>query len=303
MKAIAIFVYFIFRCRPTTSWIINSIHKSEYRLRSHSSSHLKMAVLGISNPLKKLPWNVRKENEREERRLKVESSKLYRKLGIPADATFEEIQEATQNLLASCDDIKERVKIEIIKDKILQLRLNQRLGGLLKESKEARATGYLQEDAIKYEKRGKEWEPPAWTRGLIVKPNEQWRDTCVIFYGTIAALGFFLPTAANGLQFFSFILCAGLMAQRGAPKAEPGMGMSFGDRVGSHTFLAFGLAFVIFVLTSAFTNAFLKSIYSIANNPIADSIQTIIVSTSMGLATAFLQPYRSDGAKSTKKGK
>lgn len=101
----------------------------------------------ISNPLKKLPWNVAKEREREERRLKQEGAKLYRDLGVAEDATFEEIQEATANLLAKYgDDLKKKVKVEITKDKIMQLRLNQRLGGMMKENKDARASVYLQEE-------------------------------------------------------------------------------------------------------------------------------------------------------------
>ena len=112
-----------------------------------SNSPTQLNMVAISNPLKKLPWNVKKERQREERRLKQEGAKLYRELGVAEDATFEEIQEATATLLARYDgDLKKRVKVEITKDKIMQLRLNQRLGGLTRETKDARATKYLQEE-------------------------------------------------------------------------------------------------------------------------------------------------------------
>merc|ERR1712048_186571 len=107
-----------------------------------------------------------------------------------------------------------------------------------------------------------------------------------------------MPTAYNGLQFFSFILGAGFMAQRGAPAPEPGMGMGYRGRVGSHTFLALGLAFMVYVLSAAFSYAVIRSVMSnLIDNPISNSIQTICVASCMGLATAYLQPYRKGGPK------
>jgi len=104
-------------------------------------------MVALPNPLKKLPWNVAKEREREARRLKQEGAQLYRDLGVAEDATFEEIQEATATLLARYEgDLKKKVKVEITKDKIMQLRLNQRLGGMMRENKDARASVYLQEE-------------------------------------------------------------------------------------------------------------------------------------------------------------
>jgi Protein CHAPERONE-LIKE PROTEIN OF POR1-like len=103
-------------------------------------SPLSSAAVSLPNPFKKLPWNVKKEREREERRRKVERAKLHRQLGIAEDATYEEIVEATDRLiLAAGKDIKQKVQVEVAKDKILQFRLNERLAGLQADSKEARA--------------------------------------------------------------------------------------------------------------------------------------------------------------------
>lgn len=216
---------------------------------------------------------------------------LYRELGVAEDATFEEIQEATQNLLLRHEgDLKKKVKIEITKDKIMQLRLNQRLGGMLRESKEARADSYLKEDAEEFSKEKKEFAPPAWTRGLIVKPSEQWRDNCLIFFGGSAVLGIFLPTAASGLKFMSFLLSAGFLAKRGTPPSEPGQ--PYRERVGAHTFLAFAFAFVMYVFSAALATSFTRGIPAIAENQIRDGIENIIVAGSLGLLTAFVQPYK-----------
>jgi hypothetical protein len=107
-----------------------------------TSTHLQGTANAVSvpNPFKKLPWNVRKEKEREMRRLKQERARLHRELGIAEDATYEEIVIATDGLIAKAGgDLKKKVMVEIAKDSILQIRLNERMAGLQADSKEARA--------------------------------------------------------------------------------------------------------------------------------------------------------------------
>jgi hypothetical protein len=107
---------------------------------------LQAAASALPNPFKKLPWNVRKEKEREMRRLKQERAKLHRELGIPEDATYEDIVEATNSLLVKAGgDIKKKIQVEVAKDKILQIRLNERLAGLAAQSKDARAQSRAEE--------------------------------------------------------------------------------------------------------------------------------------------------------------
>jgi len=127
---------------------VSTVRHAQHQLSSASvrpsrhtaASPLFASSTAIPNPFKKLPWNVRKEREREARRLKLERAKLYRQLGIAEDAEYEEIVAATDALIAKAgDNIKEKIKVEVAKDKILQIRLNERLAGLAKENKEARA--------------------------------------------------------------------------------------------------------------------------------------------------------------------
>ena len=94
----------------------------------------------IPNPFKKLPWNVEKEKQKQARKLKLERASLHRQLGIAEDATYEEIVEATDSLMAAAgDDVKAKIKIEVAKDKILQIRLNERLAGLAVANAESRS--------------------------------------------------------------------------------------------------------------------------------------------------------------------
>lgn len=118
----------------------------QFQIKSSSSvSSLQAASsLTLPNPLKKLPWNVQKERERQVRRNKIERSKIFRQIGIAEDATYEEIVEATDKLISAAgSNLKQKIQIEIMKDQILQHRLNERLNGLLAQerntNKEARA--------------------------------------------------------------------------------------------------------------------------------------------------------------------
>ena len=132
-----------------------------HQQRSSSSSSLhtptlhatKLAALpSIPNPFQQLPWNVEKAQKSKERKLKLERSRLHRELGIAEDATYEEINEATETMIARADgDLKRKIQIEVIKDKILQIRLNERLAGMTSDivTKDAKAqsgfesTGYV----------------------------------------------------------------------------------------------------------------------------------------------------------------
>lgn len=90
---------------------------------------------------------MQKEKERQARKLKLERSQLHRELGIAEDATYEEIVEATDRLIARAgDDIKAKIKVEVAKDKILQIRLNERLAGLATATADAKAQSNFEYD-------------------------------------------------------------------------------------------------------------------------------------------------------------
>jgi hypothetical protein len=98
------------------------------------------AATKIPDLFARLPWNVEKERARQARRMQQERAALHRELGIAEDATYEEIVAATDHLIAMhAGNIKKRVQVEIAKDKILQVRLNERMAGLALSNQEARA--------------------------------------------------------------------------------------------------------------------------------------------------------------------
>ena len=114
--------------------------QSTARAAGSALSSNKLPTVAIPNPFKQLPWNVERDLKRNARTIKLERNKLHRELGIPEDATYEMIVETTNALIARAGaDVKRKVKIEMAKDRILQIRLNERLAGLAKVDKDARA--------------------------------------------------------------------------------------------------------------------------------------------------------------------
>merc|ERR1712071_234997 len=240
----------------------------------------------------RLPWNVAKEKAREERRMKQEAALLYRELGVAEDAKFEEIQEATATLLLRYEnDLKKRVKVEITKDKIMQIRLNQRLSGISRENADAAASSYLADDAEEFKNQPKEWSPPKWSQGLIVKPSSMWWNNCVIFFGGLAALGIFIPSQAEGIPMLSLLLTAGMMANRGTPPTEPGQGFMRGGKVGGHTFFAFFLSIVSFFIIGSMSSFFQRTLLT-ESNTLWYPFQNAFICIGMGFVCSFVQTYK-----------
>ena len=125
-------------------------HQQQQRSLYTPLSATKLAALpSVPNPFQQLPWNVVKAQKSKERKLKLERSKLHRELGIAEDATYEEINEATEKMIALADgDLKRKIQIEVVKDKILQIRLNERLAGLTSDivTKDAKAQSGFETD-------------------------------------------------------------------------------------------------------------------------------------------------------------
>jgi hypothetical protein len=215
------------------------------------------AAAAIPNPFKKLPWNAKREREREARRLKQESAILHRQLGITEDASYEEITAACDRLIAKAgDDMKAKIKIEVAKDKILQLRLNARLAGLSEVSKDARAQSTFEVDGADdaepaVTKKVKEWNAPKWTQGLVVKPDAAHRKRQIQVWGVLSLLGTVFPPSIEKLQLFNGLIMIGQLIFRGMPKDEMGGGFAgFGrGQGGTHKKVAYLLGVSIWIST------------------------------------------------------
>jgi len=273
------------------------------RLFRSAASSTALNAAAVPNPFKKLPWNVKKEQEKQARRLRLERATLYRELGIAEDATYEEIVEATDALIAKAGgDLKKKVLIEVTKDKIFQIQLDERKAGLAEMEKDASAQSRFETEgddddaAAELSKKKVEWNGPAWTRGLIVKPNEEHRNGQIRLWGIITAMGWLIPPSVAYLGRFTWLVCIAQLTFRGMNRDEiegGGMGMGFGGGGGGgtgHRKVAFLLGlttwFVAAVLTYGLMPSWAKGLrYS-------SSLTFTVMNILFGVACSYLQPYK-----------
>jgi len=202
----------------------------------------------LPNPFQKLPWNARKEREREGRRLKLERSRLHREIGISEDATYEEIVEATDMLISRAgDDLKQKIKIEVAKDKILQIRLNERLAGLSELSKDVRAQSNFESQGQMEEENEEDKKKeqiavgdmmPNWTKGLIVKPDKERFMGQLKIWGGLTLITWTLPPLVDFFKVVNCFLCVQQIMLRGTPKGSVAGG-GFGRSTYGHGRLSF----------------------------------------------------------------
>ena len=116
----------------------------------------------MPNPYEGLPWNIERQEKRKARRLSIDNAALFRELGLPEDATYEDVASRTEHLIelthlavdnagsgaAKNEGIKRRIKIEIARDKIYQIRLNERISGVRAEQDDAARVSKLEESGI-----------------------------------------------------------------------------------------------------------------------------------------------------------
>eukprot|EP00429_Kryptoperidinium_foliaceum_P071020 CAMPEP_0176057666 /NCGR_PEP_ID=MMETSP0120_2-20121206/28724_1 /TAXON_ID=160619 /ORGANISM="Kryptoperidinium foliaceum, Strain CCMP 1326" /LENGTH=291 /DNA_ID=CAMNT_0017391181 /DNA_START=187 /DNA_END=1062 /DNA_ORIENTATION=- len=280
-------------------------HTTSPILRTASPTHplfsTSTTLDAVPNPFKKLPWNVEKERQRQALKLRLERSRLHRELGIAPDATYEEIVAATDSLIARAgDDLKSKIKIEVAKDKILQIRLNERLAGLAAASTEARAQSNFEvegadEEMTPKKKEDAEWQAPRWTQGLIVKPDDKQIKGQARLWGGLTLAGLAFPPAIDYLNRFTWLVCIAQLSFRGMPRDSMGgggLGISFGDGPGAKSHLK-----VAWLLGIGVSIAGAMLVYGLMPAWAKGGRYTALLAFSMrnaiyAAACSYLQPYK-----------
>lgn len=134
----------------------SSHQQSKTRSISLNSANSAIAALPstIPNPYKNLPWNTERQERKTQRRLELENASLFRELGLPQDATYEDVASKTKHLISLTEDlpknegIKKKIKIEIARDKIYQIRLNERIAGVRTEQEDAARVQKLEDEGL-----------------------------------------------------------------------------------------------------------------------------------------------------------
>lgn len=262
----------------------------------------KTTTIPIPNPFKVLPWNAKKEAEREARKLKAEASTLHRQLGIAEDATYEEITEVTSSLIAKYEaegDIKGKIKVEIAKDKILQIRLNERLAGLTTLTDDAKAQSRLEEidedddDLYPEEVKSREWRVPRFMEGLIQKPDVAYRNRQIKVFGIMTLVCFVLPPMTEKIIMINWLFAAGQIGRRGMPDAGGDGEFSpyAGRRSSPHQRTAILLSMMVWLALKVWTGT-LGNIKGIFGPRYVIVVEAALMNLGLGIFTAFTQTYK-----------
>lgn len=260
----------------------------------------KASAPSIPNPFKALPWNVKKDQEREARRLKTQSATLHRELGIADDATFEEIQEVTNNLILKAEsegDVKKKIKVEVAKDRIMQIKLNERLAGLATLTDDAKAQSRLEEaeeedDLYPEEKSSPTLKMPGFLDGLIVKPDEEWRNKQLKVFGIMTAICWVLPPMAEKIIMINWLFAAGQIGRRGTGQDIEAMGNPYaGKRSSPHQRTAIFLTLFVWIALKVWTGLIGNVKYTFGTR-YAIVVEATIMNICLGIWTCYAQTYK-----------
>ncbi|GMH51786.1 hypothetical protein TrVE_jg12227 [Triparma verrucosa] len=182
-----------------------------------TSLNARISKLALSNPLNSiLPWEKEKEKEKEMIRMRIEGAKLYRTLGVSEDATYEEITEAAQGLESKYStDLKKKIKITVTREKIMELRLRQRVSGNLAVDSWARDMDSAEKTLASRKK--VQFKPPAWTSGVMVMPDQVHLKSTSTYLGGTSLGCLLLPNLSTSFIMLASMCSLGLLYNRGAP--------------------------------------------------------------------------------------
>jgi hypothetical protein len=274
---------------------------SQFKMSSTAVKMNKKSSASIPNPFKALPWNAQKEREREARRLKVESASLHRELGIADDATFEEITEVTQKLIARAEsdgDVKKKIKVEVAKDRIMQIKLNERLAGLSELTEDAKAQSRLEEadededEDLFPDNKPKEWRVPRFAEGLIKKPDAAYRNRQIKVFGIMSLICFILPPMAEKVMMSNWLPAAGQLSRRGmTTDIEADYSPYQGRKSKPHQRTAVLLSIFVWIVLKVWTGTMgnIKLIFGPRYVPV---VEATLMNIGLGIFTAFTQTYK-----------
>ncbi|EJK66174.1 hypothetical protein THAOC_12922 [Thalassiosira oceanica] len=287
------------------------------------SSSAIAAVPKMSNPYKNLPWNTDREEAREIRRLTLENAALFRELGLPEDATYEDVDTVTKQLIALTEDpslpknegLKRKIKIEIARDKIYQIRLNERITGVRDgagEKAEAadkwdeggllalQELGDSVDDIIKPKKK---LRIPIisglieYSQSIYQPPDDQWKNRQITIWGLSTLFCLLVPTLTEGFFRLNWLPAGGIMGYRGMPGMEDvgsGYNPFRGKRNKKHQVQAIMISLFLWTVGRGLAYTFVSRIPAMATSRSEQWFRFALVQGMLGTACSFLQTYKGD---------
>ncbi|TAE58354.1 MAG: molecular chaperone DnaJ [Nostocales cyanobacterium] len=134
----------------------------------------------------------------------------YEKLGVSEDASFDEVQDARNRLLAQhSGDGKSRELIETAYDAILMDRLRMRQEGKIKVPERIRFPE-MRVPSVQQESPAQEAQSPAWLQQILDQPSLPEIILPGAWYLGLSAISLFIPTASEQVLQLGLLLGLGV---------------------------------------------------------------------------------------------
>ena len=144
----------------------------------------------------------------------------FRMLGLAEDADYDEIMEAFDRLTAAAAGPKQKIQLQVAKDKIMDFRLNQRLTGKIQGMKGL-------DDRMVEEKKTLQDRVPKPLQGIVEIPTRSYWLWNAYAYSVVAFLPILGSSFASTSLSMGFGVCLYRLYNRGAPKSSGAMDAEF----------------------------------------------------------------------------
>jgi hypothetical protein len=248
----------------------------------------------------------------------VENAALFRELGLPEDATYEDVASKTKRLieltegLPKNEGIKKRIKVEIARDKIYQIRLNERITGVRAEQEDAARVQKWEEEGVEgvisltdnvddIVKPKKKLRIPIvsglveYAQSVYVPPDEKWRKRNLIVWGASTLVGLINPPLVESFARLNWMPAGAMMGYRGMPAMEQtGMGYNpfRGKRNKKHQVQAMGIGVAVWVMAKSVAESVVRRFPAMAASRSAEWFKFAIVQVILGTLVMNVQTYK-----------
>lgn len=253
---------------------------------------------------------------------------MFRELGLPEDATYEDVAARTKHLIevsmsmsttdpsvSKNEGMKRRIKIEIARDKIYQIRLNERISGVRSEQEDAARVSKLEESGIDglvamtsdsvddIIKPKQKLRIPIvsslveYTQSCIVPPDAQWRKRQLLIWGASTLVCLVNPPLTEGFSKMNWLPAGGMMGYRGMPGiqaggSEGGYNPYRGKRNKKHQVQAMGIAIFGWVVAKMVAETVVSRVPGMAMSRSAEWFRFAIVQATLGMLVSYIQTYK-----------
>ena len=227
---------------------------------------------------------------------------MFRELGIPVTATYEEVKECTDRLIELYkNDVKKRIQVEVARDKIYMIRLNESIESV-ESSKKSERMAAPEDD---YEVAAPFRIPVLsglveYAQSIYKPPDDKWKNRQFIIWGLSTLFCLINPPMTESFARVNWLAAGGMMGYRGMPgmeNKEPGYNPFRGRRNKAHQVQAMGVSIAIWVVAKWLAESVVMKVPAMVASRSCEWFKFAIVQGLLLLSCLNIQTYKGEGGK------